>query len=420
MQLGCRAIVALLGLALLGGCTLGAPVDGVVADPAVFADLPGWSADHLAETLPAMRRGCMRLTTLPADQRLGGGALAAAAAGQAALWTQPCAALARVPDGDDAAARRYFEAWFTPHQLGDGSQAGLFTGYYEPLVAGATVQGGPYQVALLARPDDLVRLPARQPNGRPVVVRRLPDGRTVPYYTRAQIAAGALDDQDLAIVWLKSRTDLFFLQLQGSGRIVTPGGVTLRVAYDGQNGQPYVPVGRLLAERGQLAADDVSMQSIRGWLAAHPGQADALLNENPDYVFFRQVAQEAGAAGSAATVGPPGALGVPLTPGRSVAVDRTVVPLGAPVFIATDDPLTHAPWRRLTVAQDLGTDINGAARADIFYGSGAMAEAAAGRMHAGGSAWVLLPRQPAAEPAPGKGKARALPWTRWGREAPDP
>lgn len=394
MRLGCRALAAPLGLTLLAGCVAGAPpMDGVVPDVATFAELPGWSADHLAEVLPAMRRGCARLTTLPADQRLGGGTLAAAAAGQAALWTQPCAALAHVPDGDDAAARRYFEAWFTPHRLGDGLDAtGLFTGYYEPLVAGATVRGGPYHVPLLARPDDLVRLPARRQNGPPVVVRRLPDGRTTPYYTRAQIAAGALDDQDLAIVWLKSRTDLFFLQLQGSGRIVTPEGVTLRVTYDGQNGQSYVPIGRLLAERGQLAADDVSMQSIRAWLAAHPMQADALLDENPDYVFFRQVPDGA----TAAAIGPPGALGVPLTPGRSVAVDRTVVPLGAPVFIATDDPLTHAPWQRLTVAQDLGTDVSGAARADIFYGSGAAAEAAAGRMHAGGSAWVLLPRQPAA------------------------
>ena len=397
MGLGYRAVAAAFGVTLtLSGCAAGGPpVDGVAPDAAPFTELPGWSADHLAEALPALRRDCARLTTLPADQRLGGGSLAAASAGQAVLWTQPCAALANVPDGDDLAARRYLEAWFTPHQLGDGmTSTGLFTGYYEPLVAGATVQGGPFQVPLLARPDDLVRLPPIRPNGRPVVVRRLPDGRTVPYYTRAQIAAGALDDQDLAIIWLRSRTDLFFLQLQGSGRIVTPSGVTVRVAYDGQNGQPYVPIGRLLTERGQLAADDVSMQSIRAWLAAHPAQADALLDENPDYVFFRQVPQDASTG--AATGGPPGALGVPLTPGRSIAVDRAVVPLGAPVFIATDDPLTHAPWRRLTVAQDLGTDINGAARADIFYGSGAAAEAAAGHMHAGGSAWVLLPRQPAA------------------------
>lgn len=394
MRLGCRAFTApLAALLLLGGCTMSQSIDGVVPEAATFTGLPGWSADHLAEALPAMRRNCARLTTMPADQRLGGGTLAAAAAGQAALWTQPCAALAHVADGDDAAARQYFEAWFTPHQLDDGSEASLFTGYYEPLVAGATARGGPYQVPLLARPDDLIRLPASQPSGRPVIVRRLSDGRTVPYYTRAQIAAGALDDQDLAIVWLKSRTDLFFLQLQGSGRIVTPSGVMLRVTYDGQNGQPYVPVGRLLAERGQLAPDDVSMQSIRGWLAAHPAQADALLDENPDYVFFRQLPQ---GASTGAMVGPPGALGVPLTPGRSIAVDRAVVPLGAPVFIATDDPLTHAPWRRLTVAQDLGTDIIGAARADIFYGSGATAEAAAGHMHSGGSAWVLLPRQPAA------------------------
>ncbi len=339
-----------------------------------------------------MRRGCARLTSLPADQRLGGGSLAAAAAGQAAAWTQPCAALARVPDGDDAAARHYVEAWFTPHQLGDGSAAGaLFTGYYEPLVAGATVRGGPYQVPLLGRPDDLVRLPPTQPDGRPVIVRRLPGGGAVPYYTRAQIEAGALDDQDLAIVWLRSRTDLFFLQLQGAGRIVTPNGVTLRVTYDGRNGQPSRPVGRLLAEHGQLAADDVSLPSIRAWLAAHPAQADALLDANPDYVFFRQVPEAVAAA-----PGPPGALGVPLTPGRSVAVDRAVVPLGAPVFIATVDPLIHAPWQRLTVAQDLGTDVIGAARAGIFYGSGAAAEAAAGRMCAGGSAWVLLPRQPGA------------------------
>lgn len=389
--LGRVAGMMMMPALLLGACaTTAEPVGGVVPTISRYADIEGWSSDHVSEVLPAMRRDCARLGTIPADQPLGGGALAAAAAGRAGQWAQPCAALQRVPDGDDAAAHHYLEAWFEPHSLADppGTPA-LFTGYFEPQVAGSRVRGGLYQVPLLARPDDLIRLPPPTPNGRPIIARRLPDGRTTRYYSRAEIEAGALDNQDLALVWLTSPVDLFFLQIQGSGRIVTPTGEVIRVVFDGQNGLPYVPIGRRLIDQHEIAAGDVSLQSIKAWLSAHPDRIGATLDQNPDYVFFRI------ASGVSPLAGPPGALGIALTPSRSVAVDRVAIPLATPVFIATADPLTRSPWRHLTIAQDLGTDINGAVRADIFFGSGMAAESAAGHMHETGSAWILLPRQSA-------------------------
>ncbi len=188
------------------------------------------------------------------------------------------------------------------------------------------------------------------------------------------------------LVWLASPIDLFFLQIQGAGRVRLADGTLVRLGYDGKNGRPYTPIGRLLVARHALAPEAVSMQSIRAWLAANPAQANAVMNSNEDYVFFRVLPD------ASPQSGPPGALGVPLQAGRSAAVDRHAIPLGAPVFLDTTDPMTGAPWRRLLLAQDVGSDIVGAARTDVFFGTGDAAEAAAGRMHAAGVDYVLLPR----------------------------
>jgi membrane-bound lytic murein transglycosylase A len=193
------------------------------------------------------------------------------------------------------------------------------------------------------------------------------------------------------LLWLRDPVDLFFLQVQGAGRVRLPDGSVVRVGYDGKNGRAYTPIGGVLVAQNAMAPADVNMQSIKAWLAAHPALAKSVMDRNDDYVFFRILKTED------AVAGPPGALGVDLTAGRSVAVDPHYLPLAAPVFIDTKDPLSSAPWQHLLLAQDSGTDIRGAARADIFFGFGMLAEQQAGRMHEAGTVYLLLPR-PTREP----------------------
>ncbi len=349
-----------------------------------FGQIPGWQEDSLAQSLPALRAGCRRLATLPADTALGGEGPAAASAGQAGYWLPACTASSRLVPGEEAAIRRFYETWFQPYRVGT---SGLFTGYYEPEVRGALTQGGVYQTPVLARPADLVQAAGTADPHGPLAVGRMEQGRLVAYWSRADIAAGRLGDEARPLFWLADPVDLFFLQIQGAGRVRLADGTVVRLGYDGKNGRPYTPIGRVLTEQHALPPDGVSMQSIRAWLSAHPGQAQAVMDRNEDYVFFRVL------DGSDSVLGPPGALGVPLTPGRSAAVDRHSVPLGAPVFIDTTDPVTRQPWRRLVLAQDVGSDIVGAGRVDVFLGAGETAEAQAGRMHEAGVEYVLLPRK---------------------------
>ena len=251
------------------------------------------------------------------------------------------------------------------------------------------MRGGRYQTPLLRRPRDLVQADlgafASDLKGRSISGRE-DGGRLVPYYDRAAIERGALASQRLALLFLIDPIDAFFLEVQGSGRVRLPDGRIVRVSYDGQNGRPYVPIGRLLIERGELTREAVSLQTIRAWLAAHPDQAPALMDANPSYVFFRELPN------TPPDQGPPGSLGVALTPGRSLAVDPHFVPMGAPVFVATSNPLDGASWRHLLLAQDRGGAIKGPVRGDIFFGWGAEAEAMAGRMKQHGTAYLLLPR----------------------------
>lgn len=358
--------------------------------PVAFVDLPGWQQDHMSAAMPALRRECAVLTTKPADAQLGGEIPVGRTGAQAGDWGPLCAAAASVAPGDDAGARAMLERELQPFAISDNGQAeGLFTGYYEPEVSGALHRGGRFQTPLLRRPADLVQADlgafAADLKGRSIAG-RVSGTHLVPYDDRARIEAGALDAQKLALMYLADPIDAFFLQIQGSGRVRMPDGQIVRVTYDAQNGRPYVPIGRLLVERGELARDKVSMQSIRAWLEAHPDQASALMNANPSYVFFRI------APGLPANEGARGALDVPLTPERSLAVDRHFIPLAAPVFVATSNPLDGAPWQHLLLAQDIGGAIKGPVRGDIFFGWGAQAETLAGTMQQKGTAYLLLPR----------------------------
>ena len=234
---------------------------------------------------------------------------------------------------------------------------------------------------------------------------RLEGRRVVPYYSREEIERGVAPVAGKEIAWVDDAIEAFFLQIQGSGRIQLENGELLRIGYADQNGHPYQSVGRYLIERGELKLNEASMDGIKAWARANPSRVDEMLNANPSYVFFRElparVSQRDVAADSpgsmtdgpgATTSGPVGALGVPLTPRRSIAVDPRHIPLGAPVFLSTTWPNSEAPLARLMLAQDTGGAIRGPARADFFWGFGAEAGTWAGKMRQQGKMWVLLPR----------------------------
>ncbi len=328
-----------------------------------IATLPGWSGDDTAAALAAFVRSCRVIALMPPDQSLGGIGLSQQAAGQAGLWQNVCNGARDVSPLTTATAQAYFRAYFNVYEI---DTPALITGYFEPEYRGAKNPLPGYTVPLYARPADpaLAALP------------------------RSAIDQGALYRQTPVTAYLADPVDAFMLQIQGSGRILLPNGDILRVGFDGQNGQPYTPIGRVLVADGDLAADNVSFQTIAAWLKAHPDQAAGIMEQNARYVFIRPLGALPDDQGA------PGSLGVPLTAGRSLAIDRADIPLGAPVFIATTDPLTNAPLDRLTVAQDTGGGIHGASAADLFFGAGGSAEATAGHMQQAGALYLFLPRPP--------------------------
>ena len=301
-----------------------------------------------------------------------------------------CSAAGQMPQHPDRAQlRHFFEQHFQPWLIenGDGSNTGLVTGYYEPLLQGSRVRTERFRYPLYAAPTDLltVELGELFPELKGRRVRgRLEGNRVVPYFTRAEIEVDnpPLTGQELA--WVDNPVDLFFLQIQGSGRIAFQDGGGMRVGYADQNGHPFRSIGRLLVQRGDLTLAQASLQGIKDWAAAHPDQLRALLDANPSYVFFRQLPDN--------LPGPIGALGVPLTAGASIAVDPRITPLGAPVFLDTTEPNSKVPLRRLVMAQDTGGAINGAVRADFFWGYGDVTERKAGAMKQAGRMWLLYPR----------------------------
>nr|WP_321983594.1 murein transglycosylase A [uncultured Lichenicoccus sp.] len=369
-----------------------------------YDSLPGWQTDQLASMLPALLDQCHRLALLPPETSLGGAGMAAAAGGRAGDWAGFCQALQTVPGTDAAALRQVIVAWLQPYAVGDGGQeTALFTGYFEPEYKGSLTRDAAHPVPVYGRPADLITV--HDAHGT-AVTGRVQDGHVVPYPTRAQIDHGALEGRGRQLLWLADPADLFFLQVQGSGRVRLPDGQIVRLGYAGRNGAPYTPLGRLLIERGALPPDGISMQTIRAWLTAHPEQAQPVLEANASYVFFRVMDD------LRPDQGPPGALGLDLMPLRSAAIDRNFLPLGTLLWIDSATP-SGMKLQRLLLAQDLGTDVTGPARADVFFGWGEDASIQAGSMHASGSLVALLPRPPAvpsrtrpAAPAPTQGMPR--------------
>ena len=370
------------------GCAPQPQPDRLVLRPASFQDLPGWDADDHGAALQAFLRSCTALEERADDAPLDIGSLG----GTVGDWREVCADAADV-DGA-AQARAFFESRFTPYEARNNAQAeGLFTGYYEPELRGALAEDGRYRVPLYGRPQDLVSVDLGL--FRPELVGeriagRVADGVLEPYATRTEIDTGALAGQGLELAWVDDPIDAFFLHIQGSGRIAFEDGTKRRIAYAGTNGHNYFAIGRRLVDLGAFSRKDVSMQTIRGWLAANPDRAPEVMHENSSYVFFRWL-DEAQAAH-----GPVGAQGVPLTAGRSLAVDRRFVPLTAPIWLdgAAPDPdpaKGDRPLRRLMVAQDMGGAIRGPVRGDVYWGTGDQAGSVAGRMKHRGRYWLLLP-----------------------------
>ena len=312
--------------------------------------------------------------------------------GKQTAWLSVCGDAIRMPAPDDRTARAFFEQRFQPYQATqeDGSPEGLITGYYEPLLKGDRVRTARARYPLYAAPDDLITvdLASIYPELKNLRLRgRLVGNKVVPYPTRKEIelsADGNGSFKGKPIAWAEDPVELFFLQVQGSGRIELPDGSSMRVGYADQNGYPYQSIGRLLVERGELKLEQASMQGIKEWGAKHPDKLPELLASNPSFVFFRELPD--------GLPGPLGSLGVPLTGGRSIAVDPRFIPLGAPVFLATTQPNSAQPLNRLMMAQDSGGAIKGGVRADFFWGFGDKAGELAGRMKQRGRMWVLLPK----------------------------
>ena len=361
-------------------------VNGAQYSPLVWSDIAGWESDEHLQAYKAFRISCASITAqrnLPVDQKALTGSL-----------REPCRAAKAQDIGDDAQARAFFEENFLPLQISRlGEDAGFVTGYYEPILEGSRTQTDVYNVPIYRRPSNLFVRGFRQdapslPN-KGAVYRKIGRRKLVPYYDRGQIEDGAIAGRGLEICWLKNPTDLLFAQIQGSARIHFDDGSTVRINYDAHNGYPYTAVGRVLIDRGIIPKEQMSMQKIREWMEQNPDGAKDLRRQNRAYVFFRQVSlsdkDEA-----------VGAQGVPLTAGRSIAVDSSLHVYGTPFFIEGELPIrseqSKTPFRRLMVAQDTGSAIVGPARADIYYGAGVEAGRVSGRFRHSMRFVMLVPK----------------------------
>jgi membrane-bound lytic murein transglycosylase A len=349
---------------------------GISFAPVSFAEVQGWEADDQAAAFQTLLRSCGKIKPTSAS------AGACAAARDLA---------SRGPVSRDA-ARAFFEMYYTPNRILGAPKPGLVTGYYEPEVAGARENSAKFSVPVYGRPDDLVAVTPDETRakdsaeGTLTSMRKTDDG-LVPYYTREEIDKGALQGRGLELVYLADPVELFFMQVQGSGRVRLPDGSHVRIGYATKNGHPYTSIGKKLLELGEDKPKSLSMQGIKAWLHADPERGKKLMWANKSYVFFRVLDEKEGEDG------PIGAQGVALTPGRSLAVDPSFHRLGLPIFVEAPElkDERNEPFRRLMIAQDVGSAIRGVERGDLFWGSGDGAGAIAGTTHAPARFIVLLP-----------------------------
>lgn len=338
--------------------------------PSKWEKLPDWTTLDLSPSWAAMLQSCRVLKNKP-------------------QWLDICTSAEQIDKNDSEAQRKFYEERLVPFQVfnPDGSDNGVITGYYEPLLHGSRFKTARFRYPLYAAPDDMldIDLSDAYPQLKGMRLRgRLLGKKVVPYFKRAEIDAGTDSLKGRELFWVDNAVELFFLQIQGSGRIELPDGNQVKVGYADQNGYPYVSIGRKLIEMGEMKLENASMQGIKAWGEKNPDKLAALLELNPSYVFFRELPDNLSA--------PLGALGVPLTNEYSIAVDPKSIPLGAPVFLATTQPNSTIPLNRLMLAQDTGGAIRGPVRADFFWGFGEKAAVQAGSMKQQGRMWVLFPK----------------------------
>jgi len=344
-------------IALLAACQQSSAPPKLILRTAQFGDLTGWTDDNVAGAIPALLKSCRvflaRGDEAPLDPEAKSGDF-----GTVGEWRGLCDTAARLP-GPDAAAREYFAANFVPVLAANrDDSAGLFTGYFEIALNGSRRREGPFQTAIYRPPPN----PAA--------------------YSRAEIEDGALAGKGLELVWVDDPIGAYFLQVQGSGLVRLRDGAVMRLGYDGANGRSYVAIGKVLVQRGDMQLGQVTMDSLRAWIASHGDAGAALMRENPSYVFFKEIGGD----------GPMGSENVVLTAQRSLAVDRAFIPLGLPIWLDANERFVAGTNRRLVVAQDTGGAIKGPVRGDLFWGSNDAAAGAAGAMNALGRYYLLLPR----------------------------
>ncbi len=360
-------------------------LNDATARPVAFADLPAWAADDHLAAWRLFERHCAALA--------GGAAVLREGAKAPEALRAVCREALAAKVSDSAGARLFLERWFDPVEITPASGSGFLTGYYEPETEGSPERTDAFRAPLLARPPDLVTIP--QGETRPNVpegfaaARQRADGGFEPYPDRAAIWRGELGDLGRPILWLRDEVEVFFMQVQGSGRVRLPDGKTVRIAYAGRNGHPYSSIGRIMVRDGLLPLAEAQLEGIKGWLRANPEEGRRVMGMNASYVFFRiadELPEEAGPIGGA---------GLPLTPWRSIAVDRTLWAYGLPVWIEATLPRGDAPgepFATLTIAEDTGSAILGPARADLYHGSGAEAGRRAGALRHPMRFVVLWPR----------------------------
>ena len=354
--------------------------------PVSFSQLPGWRQDDHSAAFATFQRSCRKLISRQ---------VSFASAGKTARpdkLLSVCEATRKIktPLGRDV-ARAFFETHFTPHQMYAIGHKGLLTGYYEPELKGSRIKTPLFKVPVYRRPPDLVKLKRRTGYGKKfkgLLAARQTENGLEPYPTREGIDKGALVGRSLELLFVEDEVDFFFLQIQGSGRIVLPDGKRIRIGYDARNGYPYTSIGKVMIARGLATKEEMSLKTIKTWLRDYPEHARVLMWENKSYIFFRELSDRQGRNG------PLGAMDLPLTPGRSLAVDTRYHALGSPIYVVSAK-LSHGGrngFRRLMVAQDVGSAIKGAERGDIYWGSGEKAGKLAGRTAHKGRFFVLLPK----------------------------
>jgi membrane-bound lytic murein transglycosylase A len=353
--------------------------DYALLKPARWEDVDGFSEDDMSGVWPAWLQSCSTLKNKTQNNQQ--------------PWQAACNAADALGKPNKLPSKQEIQAYFTQSfdvfstTNNDGSNVGLITGYYQPLLKGSRTKSNQYPYPLYKQPADLITVDLGEtyPELKNKRVRgKLKGNKLVAYPTRAEIEATPSPLAGNELVWINDLIDGFFLQVQGSGLVQFDNGVNMHVGYADQNGQAYNSIGRVLIERGELSKDQAGMQGIKDWARNNPQKLRDLLNANPSYVFFREL--------PAGLSGPLGALGVPLTAERSLAIDPRHVPLGAPIFLSTTLPDSSKLLKKLMVAQDTGGAIKGGVRADYFWGAGEEAGKKAGSMKQQGKIWVLLPK----------------------------